>query len=107
VLQLTVTTDVGKLELAKDNILIAFEAPNSTLFYVEPLGEPTRKTPTGFAFVGGGLGHGVGLSQTGTYYLGALGWRSDRILQFYYPGTQLQPLNPTITLWRDPQKAAQ
>jgi SpoIID/LytB domain protein len=105
VLKLTVTTDIGKVELVKDNILIAFEAPNSTLFYIEPLVKPDRKTLKGFAFVGGGLGHGVGLSQTGTYHLGDLGWRSDRILQFYYPGTQLQPLNPAITLWRNPQSA--
>ncbi|MGI0489576.1 amidase, partial [Pantanalinema rosaneae CENA516] len=49
-----------------------------------------------------GLGHGVGLSQTGSYRLGDLGWSSDRILSFYYPGTTLQPLNEAIVFWREP-----
>ena len=49
-----------------------------------------------YAFVGGGLGHGVGLSQTGAYGLARLGWSSDRILSFYYPGTQIQLLQPQL-----------
>ena len=106
VLELTASTDQGPIQLLKDNILNAFDAPNSTLFYLEPMLKPDGKTVTGYAFVGGGLGHGVGLSQTGTYHLGNLGWNRDRILQFYYPGTQLQPLNSSITLWRDPQATA-
>lgn len=101
VLKLTVTTDRGPIELDKDAILIAFKAPNSTLFYIEPVRE--KQALKGFAFVGGGLGHGVGLSQTGTYHLGELGWPSDRILGFYFPGTQLQPISSAITIWRDSQ----
>ena len=100
VLKLTVTTDAGSVELEKDNILVALYAPNSTLFYLEPLYGANRVLK-GYTFVGGGFGHGVGLSQTGTYYLGKLGWSSDRILSFYFPGTQLQPINNTITFWRD------
>lgn len=57
----------------------------------------------GYTFVGGGLGHGVGMSQTGAYHLGDLGWTSDRILAFYFPGTQLQPLNSSIVFWRPAQ----
>ncbi|HEY9654691.1 MAG TPA: amidase, partial [Crinalium sp.] len=75
---------------------------NSTLFYVEPLYGP-NKTLQGYSFVGGGFGHGVGLSQTGTYHLGKLGWSSDRILSFYYPGTQLRPISDAITFWRGDQ----
>jgi SpoIID/LytB domain protein len=56
----------------------------------------------GYAFVGGGLGHGVGMSQTGAYKLGDLGWSHAKILSFYYPGTQLQPLSDAITFWREP-----
>jgi len=48
----------------------------------------------GYAFIGGGLGHGVGLSQTGSS-LAQLGWTS--ILNFYHPGTQIQPLRDNIT----------
>ena len=42
------------------------------------------------------------MSQTGAYRLGKLGWSDDQILSFYYPGTQLQPLSPAITFWREP-----
>ena len=104
VLKLAVTTDRGRVELEKDEILIAFEAPNSTLFYLEPLLDE-NKTLQGYAFVGGGFGHGVGLSQTGSYHLGRLGWTSDRILSFYYPGAQLQPLNSKITFWQEPKSS--
>jgi SpoIID/LytB domain protein len=105
VLQLTVTTDRGTVVLEKDTILVAFYAPNSTLFYLEPLYSANR-TLQGYTFVGGGLGHGVGLSQTGTYHLGQLGWSSDRILSFYFPGTQLQPLSDAITYWREQHKGS-
>lgn len=101
VLKLTVTTDQGTLDLERDDVLLAFYAPNSTLFYLEPLYGPNRVL-RGYAFVGGGLGHGVGLSQTGSYHLGKLGWSSDRILSFYFPGTRLQPIDNTITFWRPP-----
>ncbi|MDX2229228.1 MAG: SpoIID/LytB domain-containing protein [Leptolyngbyaceae cyanobacterium bins.349] len=99
--KLLVTTDQGTVQLEKDNILIAFYAPASLLFKVDPLYN-AQKQITGYAFSGGGLGHGVGLSQTGSYHLGALGWTSDRILSFYYPGTQLQPINSSLVFWRDP-----
>ncbi len=100
VLKLAVTTDQGTIELEKDDVLNAFEAPASLLFYVDALVDK-NKTLKGYAFVGGGLGHGVGLSQVGSYNLGKLGWTSDRILGFYFPGAQLQPISNSITLWRD------
>ncbi|MBM0742199.1 SpoIID/LytB domain-containing protein [Phormidium sp. CLA17] len=101
--KLRVTTDLGAIDLEKDNILVAFYAPASLFFYLDPVLDAKKKL-TGYAFSGGGLGHGVGLSQTGSYHLGKLGWSSDRILSFYYPGTQLQPLNNSIVFWRDPLK---
>jgi len=100
VLKLAVTTDQGTIELEKDDVLNAFEAPASLLFYVDALVDK-NKMLKGYAFVGGGLGHGVGLSQVGSYNLGKLGWTSDRILGFYFPGAQLQPISNSITLWRD------
>jgi SpoIID/LytB domain protein len=124
--RMSVTTDKGTIQLEKDEIMRAFYAPSSTLFYIEPIYEetpatkplkapkvigtpqkqvtqpaPTPKVLKGYAFVGGGFGHGVGMSQTGAYRLGDLGWSSDRILSFYYPGTQLQPLNASIVVWRE------
>lgn len=142
--KLEITTDRGLIELEKDEILRALYAPNSTLFYLDPVYEtprpsnntqpstsglpssqtgstavtaqasptnptsqpsPAERVLKGYTFVGGGLGHGVGMSQTGAYHLGELGWSHDRILSFYYPGTQLQPLNPSIAFWREPEIA--
>lgn len=101
VISLRVTTDLGPLLLRKDEILQAFYAPLSTLFYLEPI-YGADKTLKGYVFVGGGFGHGVGLSQTGSHRLANLGWSSDRILKFYYPGSQLQQINDGISFWQDP-----
>lgn len=135
----TVTTDLGDIELRKDEVIRALFPPRSTLFYLEPIYETVQPPPStpvpddgavggtdpqnegllllppvenavpaptqelkGYAFVGGGFGHGVGMSQTGAYNLGELGWSSDRILSFYYPGSELQVLHDDIVFWRDP-----
>lgn len=98
---LRVTTDQGAVDLQKENILTAFYAPASLLFYIAPVYDAQKKL-TGYVFIGGGLGHGVGLSQSGSYRLGKLGWSSDRILGFYYPGTQVQLVNNSLVFWRDP-----
>ncbi|HIK04649.1 MAG TPA: SpoIID/LytB domain-containing protein [Trichormus sp. M33_DOE_039] len=95
ILELAVKTDIGTFTLHKDEVRSAFAAPRSTLFYIVPLnkGEPEL---WGYAFVGGGLGHGVGLSQTGAQNLAKIGWSNEKILQFYYPGTQIKPLSEEI-----------
>jgi len=87
------------MELIKDEILRAFEPPRSTLFYLDPIYGTDGLN--GYSFVGGGLGHGVGLSQTGSYRLADLGWTPSRILNFYYPGTTLQPLNSSLMNWNN------
>jgi SpoIID/LytB domain protein len=117
VLAMEVVTDTTTITLEKDEIIDAFEAPNSTLFYMQPIvaeeSKPAEKQNTtdkqnspstqnkqndspkilkGYSFVGGGLGHGVGMSQTGSYNLARLGWSYDRILDFYFTGTKLQTL---------------
>lgn len=101
ILKLAVQTDRGIFVLHKDEVRNAFSAPRSTLFYLQPLNKG-NKTLWGYAFVGGGLGHGVGLSQTGSYELAQLGWSSSRILNFYYPGTRIQPLSDRVTFWSEP-----
>ncbi len=101
ILKLAVQTEQGSFVLEKDEVRNAFSAPRSTLFYLEPLSKG-EKALWGYAFVGGGLGHGVGLSQTGSQKLAQLGWSSSRILNFYYPNTQIQPLNDQITFWSEP-----
>ncbi len=96
ILKLAVQTDRGIFALEKDEVRSAFSAPRSTLFYLQPLKKGNNPL-WGYAFIGGGLGHGVGLSQTGSHRLAELGWSSSRILNFYYPGTQIQSLGDNIT----------
>nr|WP_228056005.1 SpoIID/LytB domain-containing protein [Microcoleus sp. LEGE 07076] len=100
VLQMRVQTELGPINIEKDEIRNAFLPPISTLFYLEPIYNPD-KTLNGYAFVGGGFGHGVGMSQTGSYNLANLGWNGSRILGFYFPGAQVVPLNDSITFWRE------
>ncbi|OKH23411.1 SpoIID/LytB domain-containing protein [Chroogloeocystis siderophila] len=100
ILKLAVQTDIGTVVLEKDEVRSAFAAPRSTLFYLQPLNKGTNSL-WGYAFVGGGFGHGVGLSQTGSQRLARLGWSSARILNFYYPGTQIETLSDRITFYSD------
>ncbi|PZD71600.1 Amidase enhancer [Acaryochloris thomasi RCC1774] len=116
---LRVTTDIGSVELHKDEIVQGIRGAKSLLFYVEPMYEPQppivnapdpqspapppEKVLKGYRFVGGGWGHAVGLSQTGAQHLSKLGWSASKILDFYYPGTTLEPLTDTIARWREPE----
>src|SRR6478672_5052738 len=100
ILKLAVQTNQGTFELYKDDIRSAFLAPRSTLFYLKPV-YAADKTLKGYAFVGGGFGHGVGLSQTGAYNLAKQGWTGAQILSFYYPGTQIQPIKESLVLWKN------
>jgi SpoIID/LytB domain protein len=99
VIKLDVTTDLGLVSLAKNEVRSAFTPPKSTLFYLEPFYDKNKKL-AGYAFIGGGFGHGVGLSQFGSYNLANLGWSAQKILEFYYPGTTLEPLNKSIIFWQ-------
>ncbi|MCC5896329.1 MAG: SpoIID/LytB domain-containing protein [Phormidium sp. BM_Day4_Bin.17] len=103
VLNMTITTDAGVIEIPNDEIRNAFYPPISTFFYIEPIyrGQGDARVLDGYTFVGGGFGHGVGLSQTGSYNLANLGWSSAEILEFYYPGTQLQPLAEISDFFQD------
>jgi stage II sporulation protein D len=55
----------------------------STLFEV-------RTTAEGFAFVGSGYGHGVGMSQWGARAMARRGASYERILATFYPGARLE-----------------
>lgn len=105
ILKLVVQTDQGVIEIDKNEVRSAFEPPLSTLFYLEPITD-NNKILKGYAFVGGGFGHGVGLSQYGSYNLAKIGWSGEKILSFYYPGTQIQPLSDAIVFWKDSAAAA-
>jgi SpoIID/LytB domain protein len=99
ILKLVVQTDIGNIEIDKNDARSAFEPPLSTLYYLEPI-YGTDKILKGYAFVGGGFGHGVGMSQYGSYNLANIGWSGEQILNFYYPGTQIQPLSSSLVLWQ-------
>ncbi|MGK7952863.1 MAG: SpoIID/LytB domain-containing protein [Xenococcaceae cyanobacterium] len=101
ILDFAVTTDRGIVKLEKNEVRSAFEPPRSTLFYVEPVYDESKQL-SAYAFVGGGFGHGVGLSQYGSYNLAKLGYFAAQILAFYYPETSIQPLNESIVFWRKP-----
>jgi SpoIID/LytB domain protein len=100
IITLKIKTDKGIIELQKNEVRSAFEPPRSTLFYLDPIYDQSKKL-TGYKFIGGGFGHGVGLSQYGSYNLANLGWSAAQILSFYYPGTTLQPLNDSIIFWQE------
>ena len=104
ILTLNIQTDIGKLQLHKNEIRSALEPPRSTFFYLEPTYKNNKKLD-GYAFIGGGFGHGVGLSQYGSYNLANLGWSAKEILAFYYPQTEIKPLDETIVFWRDESSA--
>ncbi|WP_239121421.1 MULTISPECIES: SpoIID/LytB domain-containing protein [Spirulina sp. CCY15215] len=98
ILLFTIETDRGIIELQKTEARSAFGPPRSTLFYIDPILDASGNL-TGYKFIGGGFGHGVGLNQYGSYTLANLGWKYDRILQFYYPGTVLQQLREGIVFY--------
>ncbi|MGB5596657.1 MAG: SpoIID/LytB domain-containing protein [Crocosphaera sp.] len=100
ILTMKVETDQGVIELQKNEVRSAFGPPRSTLFYLDPIYN-SQKQLTGYAFVGGGFGHGVGMSQYGSYNLANLGWNAEKILSFYYPGAKIIPLDNSIVFWRE------
>ncbi|MCW6034883.1 SpoIID/LytB domain-containing protein [Spirulina subsalsa FACHB-351] len=98
ILRFVVETDKGTVELHKTEARSAFGPPRSTLFYVDPIRDGNQNL-TGYRFVGGGFGHGVGLSQYSSYTLANLGWNATRILEFYYPGAKVEPLNDSLVFY--------
>ena len=100
ILTMVVETDLGILKLHKNEVRSAFLPPISTLFYLKPIYNSTKQLD-GYFFIGGGFGHGVGLSQYGSYNLARLGWSAAKILAFYYPGTKLEPLNESIIFYQE------
>jgi SpoIID/LytB domain protein len=49
-----------------------------------------------FTFFGGGWGHGVGMSQWGSYGLARRGWTHVQMLRHYYTGTIVAPVPPGL-----------
>lgn len=66
--------------------MLGYDTLKSTLFAVAVDGEWAR-------FSGRGYGHGVGLCQWGAKGMAEQGYSAKRILEFYYPGTELGALS--------------
>lgn len=81
---------IHRFVLAKEQIRLAFYSLLSTMFDLDPI--MSGSTLTGYVFKGGGFGHGVGMSQYGSYNLSRQGYSAPQILDFYYPGTRLDSL---------------
>ena len=86
VVALEIDGSTGRVALRRDAIRRTLRELPSTLFTLTPAGEGIWRLE------GGGFGHGAGLSQAGAIDLARRGWSRERILQHYYPGTALQPL---------------
>jgi SpoIID/LytB domain protein len=86
VLALEIQGSAGSRVLRLDAIRRTLRQLPSTLFTVKPAGTGAWQVQ------GGGFGHGAGLSQAGAIDLAGRGWSTERILQHYYPGTQLRSL---------------
>lgn len=49
-----------------------------------------KSTSGVFTFTSYGIGHGVGMSQSGAEALAKKGWKYDKILKYYYTGTEIK-----------------
>ena len=86
-LEIVGATDATPVVLRLDRIRRTLRRLPSTLFVLQQQGKDS------WTFVGGGFGHGVGLSQAGAIDLADRGWTTERILSHYYPGTVYGALN--------------
>ena len=86
VVRLAIDGPRGRVVLERDAIRRTYRQLPSTLFLLSPAG------PGRWSVVGGGFGHGAGLSQAGAIELAGRGWGLDQILGRYYPGARLVPI---------------
>jgi stage II sporulation protein D len=56
-----------------------------------PAGPAALAAPRSFTIVGGGYGHGIGMSQYGAHGMALRGAGAGRIISFYYGGAQPRP----------------
>ena len=89
-LQISGSSDAAPVILKLDAIRRTLRTLPSTLFVLEPQGAER------WLVVGGGFGHGAGLSQAGAIDLAWRGWPVERILRHYYPGTVYGPLSTLV-----------
>jgi SpoIID/LytB domain protein len=86
VVRLAIEGPGGRVVLERDAIRRTYRQLPSTLFVLAASGAGS------WSVVGGGFGHGSGLSQAGAIELAARGWSVEQILNRYYPGARLVPI---------------
>ncbi len=59
----------------------------SAFFVIEPSHD--KKNVVGYNIIGGGFGHGVGMSQNGAKNMALQGLRAEQILNFFYEGCEI------------------
>jgi stage II sporulation protein D len=104
IVTLRITTDQAVYDLHKSQIRWALETTGgtplrSTAFTIQTWkrGQWIRMLVT----QGRGWGHGVGMCQWGAMQMSLDGYDYRRILEHYYPGTQLRPWFPSEALSRN------
>jgi SpoIID/LytB domain protein len=63
-----------------------------------PADPPAVAAPSTFTIVGGGYGHGIGMSQYGAPGMALRGASAGRIISFYYGGAQARPATLPATV---------
>lgn len=86
--EILISTASGDYRFRKDEIRWALGGMRSTFFTMDSGRD--KKGNVVYTFHGAGWGHGVGLCQIGAMELGRKGWKFDKILSHYYPGTKLR-----------------
>ena len=82
-LEILMTSPSGSIILLKDDIRRYLKFLPSNLFIIDKINDDF------WLFRGGGFGHGVGLSQSGAIEMAKFGLTYEKILEHYYPGTEL------------------
>jgi stage II sporulation protein D len=63
-----------------------------------PADPPAQAAPRTFTIVGGGWGHGIGMSQYGAHGMALRGASAGRIISYYYGGAQARPATLPATI---------
>ncbi|MGH2768180.1 MAG: SpoIID/LytB domain-containing protein [Actinomycetota bacterium] len=81
----------GFLAAASGLALLGASVPAASAHTPAPAPAPAPARDGVYRFVGGGFGHGVGMSQWGAKGMADQGWSAEAILTHYYRGTSIQP----------------
>jgi SpoIID/LytB domain protein len=64
----------------------------SSALIIEEISSGNQDYPEGFIFKGAGWGHGAGLCQIGALGMALNGYKTDKIMYHYYPGSELKKI---------------